>query len=208
MAAHPKLRHRLREVTNEAILEAAEEVFAEEGLHAAKMEAIAAKAGVAVGTLYNHFQDREHLLSHLIDARHVELIERLDQVLAELDGHPFTEQLHGFIAALAGHLEAHQPFLSILLEGEASRDRRAVAPRVRKPRSAMLKIYERVRILVERGIKARALRPTDADLYPTLLMGMFRGFMMRRLYNDGGREPPMTSRVERLTEFFLRGAGV
>jgi len=59
-----RLRDRLREEANRAILTAAEEVFSEEGL-GARMEQIAARAGVAVGTLYNHFQDRGALVNAL-----------------------------------------------------------------------------------------------------------------------------------------------
>jgi AcrR family transcriptional regulator len=70
------LRSRLREVAAAAILEAAEDVFEDEGLHA-RMETIARRAGVAVGTLYNHFADRETLLRSLVDAHHAELLERL-----------------------------------------------------------------------------------------------------------------------------------
>ena len=42
-----KLRSRLKEATADAILSAAAEVFAREGLHAAKMESIAEQAGVS-----------------------------------------------------------------------------------------------------------------------------------------------------------------
>jgi AcrR family transcriptional regulator len=206
--AQPKLRERLREATNEAILEAAEEVFSHEGLHAAKMETISAKAGVAVGTLYNHFKDRESLLTHLIDARHAELLGRLDHALEEGARQPFAAQLRALVSALTAHLEEHQRFLSILLEGEATRDCRTFPLAIRKPRKAMEQIYERIRTLVERGLKARALRPNDAELYPTMLMGMLRGLMMRRLYHDRGGEPAMTSRVEQIARFFLHGAEV
>ena len=65
-SAPPRLRHRLREETVSAILEAAEHEFASDGLHAARMERIAARAGVAVGTLYNHFDDREALVLALV----------------------------------------------------------------------------------------------------------------------------------------------
>ncbi len=49
------LRERFNETTLQAVLSAAEEVFADAGLHAAHMGEIAERAGVSVGTLYNHF---------------------------------------------------------------------------------------------------------------------------------------------------------
>ena len=49
--AVPKLRDRIREATLEAIFQAAERVFADEGPTAARMETVAAQAVVSLGTL-------------------------------------------------------------------------------------------------------------------------------------------------------------
>src|SRR5439155_24293704 len=62
-----RLRDRLRDAAHEAILDAAEEAFARHGMDA-PMEAIASLAGVAVGTLYNHFDSRAALLEALMSA--------------------------------------------------------------------------------------------------------------------------------------------
>ena len=78
----PALRQRIRETTAQAILAAAEEVFANKGLHAAHMGEIAALAGVAVGTLYNHFADRDALLAGLLEDRRAEMLARIDEALA------------------------------------------------------------------------------------------------------------------------------
>ena len=79
-----KLRQRFREATSRAVLEAAEQVFAEDGLHGASMSRIAERAGVAVGTLYNHFKDREALFNALLDQRRAELLDELDRARAAL----------------------------------------------------------------------------------------------------------------------------
>ena len=65
------LRERLKGETQRAILEAAEEAFGQSGLNGARMDDIAARAGVSVGTLYNHFSDRDALLKALIVQRDV-----------------------------------------------------------------------------------------------------------------------------------------
>ena len=51
----------------EAILKAAIEAFAEQGFHATKMSAIADKAGVAAGSLYLYFSNKESIIRHIID---------------------------------------------------------------------------------------------------------------------------------------------
>ena len=121
-AGAPTLRARIRETTVQAILAAAEEVFADAGLHAAHMGTIAAKAGVSVGTLYNHFEDREALLAGLLVARHTELIGRLDVALREAAGRPLRERLRAILGAFAGHCEAHRKFVNIVVQREVGRD--------------------------------------------------------------------------------------
>ena len=67
------MRERFRREVATAIAAAAEAVFAEEGVHSAHVGHIAKRAGVAVGTLYNHFEDRDALLAALLRERGEEL---------------------------------------------------------------------------------------------------------------------------------------
>src|SRR5512140_1582670 len=93
---HARLRDRLREETSRAILAAAEDVFASDGL-SARMESIAAHAGVAVGTLYNHFEDRKALVAALVRSRREALVARIDGALADVRGEPVSAQLRAYL---------------------------------------------------------------------------------------------------------------
>ena len=55
-----------REARRQAVLTAALAVFAEHGFEAARLDDVAARAGVAKGTLYLYFADKEALLEELI----------------------------------------------------------------------------------------------------------------------------------------------
>lgn len=57
------------------IIEAAIVKIAEKGYHSARMSDIAKKAGVADGTIYNYFQNKEHLLLSIFEDKMTELIE-------------------------------------------------------------------------------------------------------------------------------------
>lgn len=48
--------------TRQALLRAAADVFAEKGLHGARLDEIAARAGVTKGAIYSHFDGRDDLL--------------------------------------------------------------------------------------------------------------------------------------------------
>ncbi|WP_028938437.1 TetR/AcrR family transcriptional regulator [Pseudonocardia spinosispora] len=53
--------------TTAAILDAAEKLFTASSFHAASMDAIAAEAGIAVGSIYHHFGSKESLYLALVE---------------------------------------------------------------------------------------------------------------------------------------------
>lgn len=74
------LRTRIRTATREAILGAAAELLGRDSASQTRMEDIAARAGVAVGTVYNYFEDRTALVSALLETRTTTLLETLGEI--------------------------------------------------------------------------------------------------------------------------------
>ena len=201
----PRLRARIRETTEQAILAAAEEVFADAGLHAAHMGTIAARAGVSVGTLYNHFEDREALLAGLLLARHQELVGRLDAGLRDAAGRPLRERLRAILGAFAGHCEAHRKFMNIVVQREVGRYQQTYPQAWAKKTDAMRDVHERIEGEMRQGVKERALRPEAADLATTFFLGMMRALIIRDMGTPGG---DMARDHERLLDAFFGGMGV
>jgi AcrR family transcriptional regulator len=192
----PRLRDRLREEFGRAILAAAEEVFAEDGLHAARMERIASRAGVAVGTLYNHFADKEALLAALSKSRRETLFARVDGALRAADGRPVADQLRAFVDAFVDHAREHGRFLAALVQaGEG--------PARFKPTSTLLdEILARAERLVERGIASGELRSGDARTFAVGLVGMLRLAVVNAVEGKGS----IDAIAPGVIDFFLRGA--
>lgn len=67
------------------ILEAAQEVFAEDGLRAS-LDDVARRAGVGVATVYRRFPDKEALVEAIFDARIDVIIDVVEQAQALPDG--------------------------------------------------------------------------------------------------------------------------
>lgn len=67
---------RSRADTRRRLLEAATALFASAGLHGVTSARIAAEAGVATGTFYLHFKDKEELFREIVFAALAELRER------------------------------------------------------------------------------------------------------------------------------------
>ena len=70
-------RDRSREDSRQRLLEAAAEVFAKQGFTKTKATDIASRAGVAVGTLYLHFGDKEGIARAVAEDAVTELRARL-----------------------------------------------------------------------------------------------------------------------------------
>ena len=87
MARRGELGRRDPEARRQAILEAALAVFAEEGFAAAKLDDVADRAGVAKGTIYLHFKDKQDLFEQMVREAVSPVIVRLEQ-LAKLPDMP------------------------------------------------------------------------------------------------------------------------
>ncbi len=172
--AQPRLRDRLREEAGRAILAAAEQVFAEDGL-GARMERIAAQAGVAVGTLYNHFQDRDALLAALTCSRCDALMARVDAALAATAGGPVAERLSAFLGAVAEHARVHGRFLSMLVQaGEGPARAKAHTP-------LRSELVRRVEDVLRAAHEAGEVRADEAGLFAPAFVAMVRAALLQRL---------------------------
>jgi AcrR family transcriptional regulator len=89
----------------ERILDAAGQLFAERHYHEVRMDDVAARAGVAKGTIYLHFKDKDDLYQALTLASLRKLSERVREALEGLSD-PATKFLRcnrEFIAYFASH---------------------------------------------------------------------------------------------------------
>jgi AcrR family transcriptional regulator len=91
-----------------AILSAAERLFAEHGVPAVSMDAVAAEAGVGKGTLFRRFGDKAGLAAALLDERETELQERILRGPAPLGPDaPPADRLVAFVEAYLTYAYRH-----------------------------------------------------------------------------------------------------
>ncbi len=83
----------------ERILAAAERVFARRGFFAARVSEIAKDAGVADGTIYLYFKNKDDLLISLFESRMKQVNEVLRVAIAAVPDAPPLDQLRAFIRA-------------------------------------------------------------------------------------------------------------
>jgi len=117
-------RRRGRERVDSLLLAGAE-VFAEQGFEAATMTEIAARAGAAIGSLYQFFPTKEQLAGELHARLLAVLAEELDALIGECAGATPERLTERLFVRLVAFLEAN-PAFTVLAE------RRSIDPAVKK----------------------------------------------------------------------------
>jgi AcrR family transcriptional regulator len=189
----------MRVATTEAILAAAEQIIVEQGMDGVCIGDIASRAGVAVGTLYNHFRDREALLGALMGQRRAELLVRVEASLEAGRGGGFEARLSALANSFFAHFDEHRELLRILLEQQGDCPAAAKAARERDP------LHARVEQLMKVGLRDSALdRAQSASFYASLFMGMVKACLLE--LSGGARQKNGEPPAEVVTRIFLQGA--
>src|ERR1700733_83738 len=99
----PRRRDEARALFRNAILDAAEGVFAERGFHGARIQDIAERARIGVGTVYNHFSQKDEVLSALLEERVEGLLARVRADGTDPTG--FRARLEARVARMLAYVE-------------------------------------------------------------------------------------------------------
>lgn len=103
----------VQEFRIQSIREAASRVIGREGLEGATMQAIAKEAGVAKGTIYLYFEDREDLVLQTADHAFSRLLEALDAVFSSKL--PFRQQLRQLLDTVFAFFDQDRDFFRLYL---------------------------------------------------------------------------------------------
>src|SRR5436309_10047946 len=88
MSVIPLTPDRRRQLTRDALIDAAADLFARRGFHAASLDDIAAAAGFTKGAIYSNFGSKEDLLLGVVE-------QRGDQMLSAMwDAHQAKGSAH------------------------------------------------------------------------------------------------------------------
>ena len=188
-----RLRDRMREQTQWAILDAAERTITEEGTAQARIDAIAAAAGVSVGTLYNHFADRDTLVAAVIAHRRQVLFEQVTALVAA-EGVGFLDKLAAFFELFDRAGARHGRFFAVVM-GE-----QGVLRSWHCQRDETIAAWlEQSRVLLEQGVREGVLSDQRLEASTTILASLAR---MTIVGSNGGLSPVAPRDV---VHFFLHG---
>ena len=89
-------------ITVEAVLEAAAQVLEADGYDALTTNAVAERAGVSIGTLYQYFPDKAAVVAGLVEAQLGADVDAMRTAFAEAECLPLAEAVDRVVHAFAG----------------------------------------------------------------------------------------------------------
>jgi AcrR family transcriptional regulator len=164
-----------REARRAQILESALRVFAEKGYHAASVTDLVDAAGVARGTFYLYFDSKEAIFLELLDDLWGHLRASLVGVDLARGAASMEEQLHAIVVRLLKTLVENRRLTRIIFR-EAVGLHAAVDDRLKAYDD---ELHGWVARSIGLGIALGAVRPVDAELGATAVVGSLREVVYR-----------------------------
>jgi AcrR family transcriptional regulator len=182
-----------------SMMQAAVQVFAEKGYHAATVRDIVSMADVAVGTFYFYFPDKESLFTHLYEETADFLIQTLQQ--ASYGRNEWPQQVQAIIQAYV-NLAIYEPaIIQLLLIGGGGIP--VLGFRRQRFRQQLAQIWQRPLV---QAISQQEIADLDSHYTAEAIIGAVDEVILN-LLNQADPELAAADAVHQLTQFILRATG-
>jgi len=183
------------------ILDAAIQVFAEQGFHQSTISQIAKKAGVADGTIYLYFKNKDDILVQFFSYKTKQVFDRFRKAVGKADS--ATDKLRNLIRR---HLEEFQRDrnMAVVYLAETHQINRMAEEQIKE----MSHMYsDIVSEIVEQGQQEGRIRK---NLYLGLVKRFILGAVDETIntWLHAGREYDLVSMADPLIELYIRGIGI
>jgi AcrR family transcriptional regulator len=195
-----RLRARFRVAVRDSLLEAAERSIVEDGVEAASLQSIARRAGVAVGTIYNYFNDRQELFRELFTMRKVEVLATIDAAMKASATASFEVKLESFARALLGYYDVRREFMRVVFASETLR-LQMMCDKAGRFQPFLHELQSRAERIMRVGLRGRH-SDEDIELHASVFTSILRGVVATRLE----RKAALADTAPQVVELFCHGA--
>ncbi|HKO57331.1 MAG TPA: TetR/AcrR family transcriptional regulator [Thermoanaerobaculia bacterium] len=195
--ASPKNTDLWNEFKRQGIQQAVIRLMCREGLKSVTMERVAQETGIAKGTVYLHYRDKQELLEAVKDSALAPLTEKLHEILV---GAASPERkLRALVLRYLTYFDEKRDLFRILLyEREVTR---VMGERYQTDRYRNL-IDGTARVIRD-GVRKRVFRNVDARHVAAMFIESTVALMNQRLLDDSPR--PVEDDAELVADIFLAG---
>jgi AcrR family transcriptional regulator len=191
--------------TVDALLSAAEQLFDARSVAEVTVEEIAATAGVAVGSVYNHFGSKSGLYAALVERALV--VDRQFMDLAYVEGRGPVEQLYAAAEEYLAFYLANPEYFRMLAFPSEPGSYAAGQELSERLADSVDEQNRRMVDAIKRGIKAGTIRKVNASEMATVLWSSWNGIISLAWRQDRlRRDPRQLKRLLRAaTDAFAHG---
>jgi AcrR family transcriptional regulator len=192
----------VQEYRIQSIQDATMRVIARKGMAAATMQEIAEEAGVAKGTIYLYFRDRDELVEKTFETAITHLMRQIDSAIEQ--EMPIETKIRAIMQAHLSFFGQHREFFRLYLsmrmpEGPAARQRRQKQNCQPQFRTRVQRLADALTIAMERG----EIRRVDAFKLALFIIEGSTAIIFERL-DDEAPTPEQTD-VDLITGLILDG---
>lgn len=192
----------VQEFRIQSIQEATMRVIARKGMAAATMQEIAEEAGVAKGTIYLYFRDRDELVEKTFETAMTQLGDRIDKVLEQ--NLPFEEKLREGLRVRLAFFRENREFFRLYLslrmpEGTPQQQRRQKRTCHPQYRTRVQKFADVLKEAMKRG----EIRELEQYRLALFVIEGSTAIILERLTEEA--PPPEETDVEFMAQLILDG---
>jgi AcrR family transcriptional regulator len=193
------LKAQTRQLYRDRIIDAAEVVLVKRGLAGTRMSDVAAEAGLATGTLYNYFANRDALLSSLLERRFDQLVAEVRAASAAERAASLRDRLVALVRASFEHFEAHRALFTVLAGGGITgKHMRRCMDAHRDYQAAFAEVLEQA--AADGAMRAGVPISVQADFLTGAVHGVVRGWARQ----EGALN--LVDQAQAVVDLYLRGA--
>jgi TetR/AcrR family transcriptional regulator, fatty acid metabolism regulator protein len=176
VTARQSLKERQRQERESLILQAAEEVLMEKGYYETSIDEIAARVGIAKGTVYLHFPSKEDLVMAIFQRDMQQILQSVDTMISsELTARAKLENVQQFM--FEGMFHKHFQLLYSIFDNPGTR--RLFAEKECAMRDLWAQLADRVTVLIEEG---KAAGEFDATIPTPVMLSAFFNLLSPKAY--------------------------
>lgn len=186
-----------QDLKRESIQQAVIRLMCREGLKSVTMERVAQEVGIAKGTVYLHYRDKQELLDAVKDAALSPMIDEMSRILGS--NLAPEQKLHDYSLHYLAYFEERRDLFRILLyEREVTRvwGSRYQSDRYRR-------LAEAVSRVIRDAIKKEIFREVDAQAAAALFVESNMAMMNQRMLST--HPNPVEDDAELVSSIFIRG---
>ena len=183
------------------ILEAAIKIFADHGFFHSTISQIAKEAGVADGTIYLYFKNKDDILINFFNYKAKQIFNRFREDVEQVDS-----AIGKLRSLVHRHLDEFQRdrSMAVVYQVEIHQSRRLIEEQIKEMSKMYLNIITEI---VEQGQEEGSLRK---DLYVGLVKRFILGAIdeVINTWLHAGSQYDLSSMAEPLVDLFIRGIGI